>query len=261
MICDINHLRRMLVMTFFTGAWGRARNGILIVCMVMLVTLLLSACGADPQTQQQANKSKTDLDNLISHAKIIRVTDSILKAIIQQEDQLSNTNAPITVFSGQPATDYYSNLTQRYQFLAVQVRGLELQTTQQLDYQAFQDIQTLENALAERQAQNFIEAKIFANQLTQDQNQLARAHYPKDYMQISYSAKQSTQALQLMGPAYNDLVSLQQDIKQLQASHLDTTALNQQYQQDLQLFRSANNVNDYSQLINQLTTQLQATSD
>src|SRR6266480_7764761 len=159
MICDINHLRRILVMTLLTGARGRARNGILIVCMVMLVTLLLSACGADPQTQQQANKSKTDLDNLISHAQSSGVPDAMLKPIIQQKDQLSNTNAPITVFSGQPATDYYSNLTQRYQFLAVQVRGLELQTTQQLDYQAFQDIQTLENALAERRAQNFIKLK------------------------------------------------------------------------------------------------------
>src|SRR5437763_11628724 len=142
-------------MTFFT--WGRVKNSILIVCMVMLVTLLLSACGGDPQTQQQANKSKADLDNLISHAQSIGVADAMLKPIIQQENQLSNTNAPITVFSGQPATDYYSNLTQRYQFLAVQVHGLELQTTQQLDYQAFQDIQTLENALADRTAQHFIE--------------------------------------------------------------------------------------------------------
>src|SRR3989440_12867588 len=178
MICDINHLRRMLVMTIFTGAWGRARNGILIVCMVMLVTLLLSACGGDPQTQQQANKSKADLDNLISHAQSIGVPDAMLKFIIQQENQLSNTNAPITVFNGQPATDYYSNLINRYQLLAVQVHGLEFQTTQQLDYQASLDIQTLENSLAGRQAQNFVEAKIFANQLTQDQNQLASAQYP-----------------------------------------------------------------------------------
>jgi len=229
--------------------------------MVMLVTLLLSACGGDPQTQQQANKSKADLNNLISHAQSIGVPDAMLKPIIQQEDQLSNTNAPITIFSGQPATDYYSNLTQRYQFLAVQVHGLEFQTTQQLDYKASLDIQTLENALAERRAQNFIEAKIFANQLTQDQNQLTRAQYPKDYLQISYNAKRSTLALQLMGPAYNNLVSLQQDITQLQASHLDTTALNQQYQEDLQLFRSANKPEDYSQLINQSTTQLQATTD
>src|SRR5438067_13592693 len=63
-----------------------------------------------------------------------------------------------------------------------------------------------------------------------------------------------------MGSAYNNIVSLQQDIKQLQVSHLDTTALNQQYQEDLQLFRSANKPQDYSQLINQSTTQLQATS-
>src|SRR5947207_6630091 len=100
----------MLVMTFFTGAWGRAKNGVLIVCMVTLVTLLLSACGGDPQTQQQANKSKADFDNVISHAQSIGVPGTILKPIVQQEDQLSKTNAPITVFNCQHATDYYINL-------------------------------------------------------------------------------------------------------------------------------------------------------
>src|SRR5438876_10537616 len=56
-------------------------------------------------------------------------------------------------------------------------------------------------------------------------------------------------------------MALQKNIEQLQASHLDTTALNQQYQQDLQLFRNANKPEDFSQLIGQSTTQLQATAD
>src|SRR5579884_3627737 len=134
--------------------------------------------------------------------------------------QLSATSAPIGLFSDQSTNDYYSNLAQRYQALSVQVRGLEYQATQQLDYQASLDLQSFEQALSVRQAQGFVEAKTFANQLTQDQQALAQAQYPRDYLKISNSAKLSTQALQLMGPAYNDLTTFQQDIKQLQASHL-----------------------------------------
>jgi L,D-transpeptidase catalytic domain len=248
-------------MTFFTVAQRRARNSILTISIFMLVMLLLSACGGDPQTQQRADTSKNDLDRLISQAQGIGIPDTMLKPIIQQENAITHTSAPLTIFNGQPATDYYSNLEQRYQLLSVQVRGMETQVTQQYDYQAALDIQDLENALAQRQAQNFVEAKTFANQLKQYQNQLARAQYPKDYTQISYNAKQSTLALHLLGPAYNDLLTMQGNIKQLQASHVDTTALNQQYQQGLQLFRNANKPEDFSQLINQLTTQLQETAD
>jgi hypothetical protein len=248
-------------MTFLTVARRRVKKSILTLSIVTVLMLLLSACGGDPQTQQSANISKADLDRLISQAQSIGIPDTTLQPIILQESLISNSSAPITIFSNQPATDYYSNVAQRYQLLAVQVRGMETQITQQFDYQAALDIQNLENALAEKQAQNFVEAKTFADQLTQYQGQLAKAQFPRDYTQISENAKQSTLALQLLGPTYNDLVSLQGDIKQLQASHLDTTALNQQYQQDLQLFRSANKPDDLTQLINQLTEQLQATAD
>jgi len=248
-------------MAFFTVFRRRVKNSLLIVSMVLLVSLLFTACGADPQTQQQSTSSKATLDTLIQQAQTIGVPNTLLKPILQQEAALSNTHAPLTIFSGQPATDYYSNLSRRYQMLAVQLRGLQTQETQQLDYSASQDIQGLENALAERQSQNFVEAKIFAHQLTQYQNQLAKSQYPKDYLQLSNNVKQSTLALQLMGPAYSSLSALQQEISQLQASHLDTTAISQQEQQDLQIFRQASTPDTFTQLINQLNTQLQATSD
>lgn len=248
-------------MTFLTVARRRLKNSILTVSAVLLVVLLLSACGGDPQTQQRANTSKTDLDRLITQAQSIGVPTTMLAPIMQQESQIGNTSAPLTIFSDQPATDYFSNVAQRYQMLAIQVKGMETQVTQQFDYQAALDIQDLENVLAQRQAQNFVEAKTFANQLTQYQDQLSRAQYPSDYTQISINAKQSTLALQLLEPAYNNIASLQADIKQLQASHLDTTALNQEYQQDLQLLRNASKPEDLTQLINQTITQLQATDD
>lgn len=240
----------------------RARKGAgaMTIALLLLLSLMLSACGGNPQMQQQAAANKAALDRLIAHAQSIGVPTSLLFPLQQQEAQLSATSAPIGLFSDQSTNDYYSNLAQRYQTLSVQVRGLEYQATQQLDYQASLDLQSFEQALSIRQAQGFVEAKTFANQLTQDQQALAQAQYPRDYLKISTSAKLSTQALQLMGPAYNDLITFQQDIKQLQASHLDTTALNEQYQLDLQQFRTATQPQDFSNLITQLNAQLQETT-
>jgi hypothetical protein len=230
------------------------------IALLLLLSLMLSACGGNPQMQQQAAADKAALDRLIVHAQSIGVPASLLFPVQQQEAQLSATSAPIGLFGDQSTNDYYSNLAQRYQALSVQVRGLEYQATQQLDYQASLDLQSFEQALSVRQAQGFVEAKTFANQLTQDQQALAQAQYPRDYLKISNSAKLSTQALQLMGPAYNDLTTFQQNIKQLQASHLDTTALNEQYQLDLQQFRTATQPQDFSNLITQLNAQLQETT-
>lgn len=232
-------------------------KGMLTLPLAILLSLLLSACNGNAQLQQQVNQNKAELDRAVAHAQSIGVPDSMLQPIIGQENQLSNTNAPIDVLNDQSVNAYYSNVTQRYAMLTVEVTGLVSQSTQQLDFRASQDLQGLENALALRQSQNFVEAKTFANQLTQYQIQLSRAQYPRDYIQISENARSSTQALHLMGPAYATLVSLQKVIQQLQGSHLDVTALNQEQQADLEAFRKAATPLDYSQLIDQINTQLQ----
>ncbi|MBA2287422.1 MAG: L,D-transpeptidase [Ktedonobacteraceae bacterium] len=237
----------------------RIRKNIPVVSLFLLIVLLLSACNGDPQTQQKADQNKTQLDRQIAHAQSIGVPDSLLQSIINQRTQLSSTTAPLTVFSDQPATDYYSNLAQRYQLLSVQVRGLESQATQQLDYQASLDLQTFEGALAQRQGQGFVEAKIFQDQLTRDQNLLAQAQHPKDYIKISTDAQNGIQALHLMGPVNNLLTSFQQTIHQLQQSRLDTTALKQEADADLQIFRAASTAEEYQQLLDQLNTHVQQT--
>ena len=244
-------------MARFTVSWGHNKKWVLATTLLLLVMLLLNACG-DPQIQHKADQSKRDLDRSLSHAQSIGVPDPMLQPIIDQEQQLSSTNAPIGL-SDQPASDYYSNIAQRYQLLAVQVKGLESQATQELDYQATLDLKAFESVLAQRQAQSFIEAKTFANQLTQDQNALSQAQYPRDYIRISDSAKRSTQALRLMGPASSALKSLERTIKQLQSSHLDTAAIDQQQKDDLQAFRNASQPEDFSQLIDQINAQLQET--
>ena len=235
-------------------------KGVLILSLGILLAILLSACNGNPQLQQLESQNKAELDSAIAHAQSIGVPVYMLQPISGQENQLTKTNAPIGLLNDQPVNDYYSNVAQRYAMLTVEVNGLVSQSTQQFDYKASQDLQILENTLAERQAQNFVEAKTFANQLTQYQSRLATAQFPKDYIQISENARSSTQALHLMGPAYAALVSLRRVIQQLQGSHLDVTALNQEQQDDLQTFRKATTPADYSQLIDQVNTQLQETT-
>lgn len=249
---------RQLIMPFQLFSPSKKKT-ITASTIAFLFLFLLTACGGDPQLHQQADKNKTALDAALSHAQSIGVPGNLLQSIQQQEQQLAQTSAPMSVFSDQNTNDYYNNLAQRYQALTTQVRGLTTQSTQQLDYQATLDLQSLEGILAQRQAQGFVEAKTFADQLTQYQNQMAQAQYPKDYLQISQKARNSAAALHLMGPAFDNLKALQQTIQQLQASHLDVTALQQQAAYDLQLFRTATMPQDFTTLNNQLNTQLQET--
>src|SRR6516162_3929093 len=140
-------------------------KGMLIFSLGILLVILLSACNNTSQLQQQESLNKVELDNAIIHAQSIGVPEYMLQPIISQENQLTHTNAPIGLFNDQSVNEYYSNVLQRYAMLTVEVNGLVSQTTQQFDFKASQDLQTLENVLAERQAQNFVEAKTFANQL------------------------------------------------------------------------------------------------
>src|ERR1700688_987962 len=89
--------------------------------LLVLVTFLLSACGGNPQTQQQASQNKQTLDKDLAHAQSIGVPANLLKPIIQQEQQLTGTHSPLGLFSGQSVDDYYQNLTLRYTQLDSQV--------------------------------------------------------------------------------------------------------------------------------------------
>jgi hypothetical protein len=229
------------------------------VSVAFLLTLLLSACG-DPQQQQQASKNKAELDALVSHAQSIGVPSTQLNTIIQQEKKLSQTSAPLTLFSSQPTTNYYSNLSQNYRMLTVQVRGLEIQTTQQSGYQASKDLKQFAALLSQRQAQGFVEVKNFNDQLTQSQKQMTQAQYPKQYFQISNDAQQGTESLQMLGTASDQLTSLQSSVKQLKDSKLDTTALDQQLQGDTTLLRQATKPADFSRIMDMLNAQSQQVS-
>ncbi|HLZ55584.1 MAG TPA: L,D-transpeptidase [Ktedonosporobacter sp.] len=234
----------------------RTKKRLLLASTALLMILLLSACGSPSQTQQQTTQNKIALDKALTDAKNIGVPNATLQPILKQEAQLSQTYAPFAISTDQ----YYTNLAQRYQALKVQVLGLETQTTQHLDYQATLDLHTMAALLSQRQSEGFVEAKTFADQLTGYQKQMAQAQYPKHYLQIINGVEASTQSLRMMGTTYDQIKTLQQTIKQLQASHLDTTALEQQQQYDLDLFRQANKPEDFTLISTQINAQLQGAS-
>ena len=243
-----------------SAIWGRVEKPLALCLLLLLITFLLSACGGNPQTQQQASQSKQTLNSDLKHAQSIGVPANLLAPIIQQEQQLTGTHSPLGLFSNQPVDDYYQNLVLRYAQLDSQVTGLEIQETQQLDYQASQDLQNMSNALAKGQGQKLAQLQTFATQLTNYQQELSQAKTPKDYLQISANAQTSTQALHLLGPANDALLSFQTVIKQLQHSGIDVTAFNQQLLSDQQSFNSANKPTDFTQLIDIVNTQINETT-
>src|ERR1700688_3648771 len=90
------------------------RKSMLALVSATLVMLFLSACGGDPQAQQQASQNKSALGNEIAHAQSIGIPASMLTPITNQAAQLEATSAPLDLFNDQSVTSYNTNLAQRY---------------------------------------------------------------------------------------------------------------------------------------------------
>jgi hypothetical protein len=218
-----------------TPATGPRPRLSFIISMLILLCLMvsLSACGGDVHTQQQASSDQKNLDNVLAYARSIGVSSSLLQPIVKQEQQLKQTNAPLALFSNQPISDYYNNLSQRYAQLAVETRGITSSYTQQTQQTAQNDVQTLQLTLTQRRSQQ-LPVQAFTQELNQEQGALNKAQYPKDYHAISTQAQSSVQALNLMPQISSRLATLHDTINQMQGSHLDTWWLQTQYQSDQQ---------------------------
>lgn len=237
--------------------WRSISHKLLPGAFVLLLLFTLEAC-SDVTMRQKADQSKNHLDHLLTNAQNIGVPQTQLATIREQEARISRTSAPMTLFSNQTST-YYRNLDIRYQNLAVQVSGLEYQSTQQLEFQASQDLQNFEILLSKRQSQGFSATQNFADQLTRNQQLLNQARTPRDYLQISANAQNAIQALNLMGPAYDNLANLQQAVGQLASARLNTTPLNLQVQNDYITLQQAATAQAYHRLLDTINAQLQET--
>jgi hypothetical protein len=227
--------------------------------LLMLLSLCLTGC-SDSNAQQLAQKSKSDLDQQIAHARSIGIPDSALQSVLDQEKKLSQTTEPSSLFSSQPSTDYYTNLKQRYHTLALEVKGLNDQAVQIFGYQASKDLQDFQDMVSQRQGEGYREAATFAPILQDTQQKMSQAQTPKDFVQVSATATDGAEALRLLATASDKLDTLQTVLKQLEASKVDTGTLDQQSQDTLDLIRDGKTAADYQMAIAQLDADLQSTT-
>ncbi len=225
--------------------------------VLVSMMLLITACGGSPQSQAQVNQNKVRLDQALQHARSTGIPDSALQPIIKQEQQLNSTGAPFTFLNDQPVTDYNTNLASHYQQLEVQTEGVISSISDQFNIQAQQDMQFFQSSLSAQQQRKVGNTQAFSALYNKDASLLAAAQYPKDYAAISNDARKVTAALALSSTTFNQLNTFKTTINQMQAARLDVTAMQTQYQNDLDTFNIATTSIEFQNLGTLLNAQYQ----
>lgn len=206
----------------------------------LLLSLVLSACGADA-SQQQAQQNKAKLDQELTHARSdLGIPDSLLHPVVAQEQKVS---------SGEGGLFYnYSDAAANYALLYNQLVGIEQSSGDLLKQQTQADLQAFTQILTKRRADGFIEADQYQTRLDQAAQDYDQAKTPGDYARIDAVATANTAALNAMWPAYQKLQSYKSVLDALAKSGADTTLAQSQYDGDLQLFRNAQSADRYDSL-------------
>ena len=193
---------------------------IMLAGMLVGMMLFITACGGSSQSQAQLNQSKARLDQTLQHARSIGIPESALQPIIKQEQQLSSTGAPFTLFNDQPVTDYNTKLASNYQQLETQTEAIVSSISDQYNVQAQQDLQFFQSSLSALQQRKVGNTQAFSAQYNQDSSLLAAAQYPKDFAAISNDARKATEALALSNTTFNQLNTFNTTINQMKAAQL-----------------------------------------
>ena len=225
--------------------------------MLVGMMLFITACGGSTQSQTQLNQSKAALDQALQHARSIGVPESALQSIIKQEQHLSSTVAPLTLFNDQPVTNYNLNLASNYQQLAAQTQSVVNTIIDQYTVQAQQDLQFFQSSLSAQQQRKVGNIQAFTAQYNKDSDLLAAAQYPKDYVAVSDDARTATAALALSETAFNQLNTFNKTIYQMKAASIDVTAMQSQYQNDLATYNIATTSIEFQNLGTLLNAQYQ----
>lgn len=228
--------------------------------LLLLLTFIVSGVAVsrpDPRVEQQVQQNRSQLDRLIHHAIMLGVPISLLQPVLKREQALNSSNAPVALFNKQPGTSYDQYLAQRYHVLFAQVPAVITAATEQFQLQAQQDMQNFQTALSGANMQGGYDIQSLAQQFSQDQFLLASAQYPKDYATISQDAHQAILSLNAMKTTFKQLTDFQATIYGMNAAHLDVTAVQAEYQNDLQFFNHATQLRDFQDLTMQINAQYQ----
>ncbi len=210
--------------------------------------LFLSACGSLTPKGQQAQQEKARLDAMLSQAAAIGVPATLLDPIRQQEQKVGSQAKEPGLFGDSTPDSTYQSIIASYQALEAQVTTVVAQAAQDARMQAHQDIQNFDQLLQQRQNEGFQEVPAYQARLSKLEQDFDQAQTPADFQKISFTAKQQSEALQLMMPTYQDLQGLQETLKRMKDAGLDTTLGQQEYDNDLAAFRAASVPQDYKKL-------------
>ena len=233
----------------------RSTAAIIMLCSLLLS--LLSACSSsNPQAQQQATQSRTDLEHTIQQATSIGVPQNMIKPVSNEEQTLTATNAPLGLFNEQIVTDYYQNLDKNYKTLNVQLQGVMQVTTEETQQTAQTDLQNLQQAVNSSQITD-VPLDTFKQVYSQGTTEIKTAHDPKDFTAISTRVKDAQSALSKLPSTITKLQSFNQIITVLHNGHQDTTTLQKQYDGDKTLAAKAITLQSLTQLNQTIDTQNQ----
>ncbi|GEM_PF-676602 len=237
---------------------GRRNVGkvwLLIVTGLALASMLLAACGSDPN-QGAAQQAQAKLDHELYHASHdLGIPQSMLQPIEQQEK---------SVEAGAGGWSYnYKDAAYHYQLLYSQLVSLEQTASQTLQKQAEKDISAFTKALAARRlAFGQTDANTlltpYQARLNQAVQIYASAKIPGDYAQADTIASTNTQALDSMQPAYLKLKEFEKILTALTQNGAMTDASLEQYEynQDVATFQSAAPAAKYHQLVGVIEGQI-----
>jgi hypothetical protein len=161
------------------------------------------------------------------------------------------------VFDDTPATNYYLNQAKQYRQLSTQVQAIVNTVTQDATAQAQMDLQHLQQALAKTQSEKIGNIPAFSQEYNNDQSLLSSAQYPKDYAAVSAKAATAMSALYMLDSTHTLLGRFHITIQQMQAAHLDVTAMQVQYTSDVTTLNTVTSPVDFSNLNSMVDTQYQ----
>lgn len=242
------------------SAPSRKRTFVLVgsvICLLLILALIATALlnhSGEASAQQRALQSEAQLNSQLQQVRALGIPASYLQPVLNQEQQIAHAQplfAPVNPF----ATGYYTHAAQQYRALQQEVPGIIATATNALQTQAQLNMQAFQAAISKWDAHGVGNSRYFSQQFSQDQLALSSARYPRDYSAISQNAQQSIVALQAMGIVYSQLNDLKTTIRRMGMAHIDVTALQAQYANDLQAFNSATSTTAFQNLGSQIDAQ------
>ncbi len=135
---------------------------------------------------------------------------------------------------------------------------MEQTSAQTLKRQATDDIQAFSSALTNRRAQGFAPAiiEVYQNRLNQASSDLDSAQKPGDFARVDDFARQQTEALNAMGPAYDKLQEFNKIILVITNAGYTSLLAQNLYQSDVASFTAALSSSSYDALVEVIDGQI-----